>query len=150
MALTDQVVMPGSDYQAICDATRSLTGTTGTLKSGEIADKILSGSPNKTWIFKLVTTKTINDGVITFTSLNRYHTFIAQHQNLSNTLTAILGGANNTDTCCLTYTSAYDTLSTTSFVVSYDNTSKIYTYTWNLSSSSSEDWYEGTISIYAC
>ena len=28
--------MPGSDYQAICDATRKLTGETATLKSGEI------------------------------------------------------------------------------------------------------------------
>ena len=36
MALTDQVIMPGSDYQAICDATRKLTGETATLKSGEI------------------------------------------------------------------------------------------------------------------
>lgn len=36
MALTDQVIMPGSDYQAICDATRKLTGETATLKSGDI------------------------------------------------------------------------------------------------------------------
>lgn len=43
MALTDQVIMPGPDYQAICDATRSLTGTTGILKSGEVAAKILDG-----------------------------------------------------------------------------------------------------------
>lgn len=48
MALTDQVIMPGSDYQAICDATRSLTGTTGTLKSGEVAAKILSGVKTET------------------------------------------------------------------------------------------------------
>lgn len=40
MALTDQVLMPGSDYQAICDATRTLTGETGTLKSGDIATKL--------------------------------------------------------------------------------------------------------------
>lgn len=48
MALTDQVIMPGSDYQAICDATRSLTGTTGILKSGEVAAKILSGVKTET------------------------------------------------------------------------------------------------------
>lgn len=47
MALTDQVIMPGSDYQAICDATRSLTGTSGTLKSSEVADKILSYKKTK-------------------------------------------------------------------------------------------------------
>ncbi len=36
MALTDQVIMPGADYQAAADQVRSLNGTTGTLKSGEM------------------------------------------------------------------------------------------------------------------
>lgn len=40
MALTDQVIMPGSDYQAICDATRELTGKTGTLKSGDVSTEL--------------------------------------------------------------------------------------------------------------
>ena len=40
MALTDQVIMPGSDYQAICDATRALTGKTEVLKSGDIVTKL--------------------------------------------------------------------------------------------------------------
>ena len=40
MALTDQVIMPGSDYQAICDATRTLTGKTGVLKSGDISTEL--------------------------------------------------------------------------------------------------------------
>lgn len=40
MALTDQVIMPGSDYQAICDATRALTGETGVLKSGDISTEL--------------------------------------------------------------------------------------------------------------
>lgn len=40
MALTDQVIMPGSDYQAICDATRALTGKTGVLKSGDISTEL--------------------------------------------------------------------------------------------------------------
>lgn len=40
MALTDQVLMPGSDYQAICDATRNLTGKTETLKSGDISTEL--------------------------------------------------------------------------------------------------------------
>lgn len=40
MALTDQVIMPGSDYQAICDATRTLTGKTATLKSGDISNEL--------------------------------------------------------------------------------------------------------------
>ena len=40
MALTDQVLMPGSDYQAICNATRTLTGKTETLKSGDISNEL--------------------------------------------------------------------------------------------------------------
>ena len=51
MALTDQVLMPGSDYQAICDATRTLTGETGTLKSGDIATKLETVTPKtEMWI----------------------------------------------------------------------------------------------------
>lgn len=148
MALTDQVIMPGSDYQAICNATRSLTGTTGTLKSGEIADKILSGKSSLP--FRKVTTLQISDGVVTFNSKSKYITVIAQHQNLSsnNILTAILGGSYHY-TCCQTYTSDGFSLSTSDFVVSYDRTNSTYTYTWNLSSSSSSIWYEGTIDIYA-
>lgn len=38
--MTDYVIMPGTDYQAICDATRTKTGDTGKLKSGEVAAKI--------------------------------------------------------------------------------------------------------------
>lgn len=45
MALTDQVLMPGSDYQAICNATRKLTGETATLKSGEISTELNSVTP---------------------------------------------------------------------------------------------------------
>lgn len=37
MALTDEVLMPGADYQAICNAVRALTGGTAALKSGDIA-----------------------------------------------------------------------------------------------------------------
>lgn len=40
MALTDFVIMPGSDYQAICDAVRTKTGSTDTLKSGDIPTQI--------------------------------------------------------------------------------------------------------------
>lgn len=43
-ALTDQVIMPGADYQGICDQTRRITGETGTLTSGEVVTK-LSGIP---------------------------------------------------------------------------------------------------------
>lgn len=35
--MTDQVLMPGADYQAICNAVRGLTGGTAALKSGDIA-----------------------------------------------------------------------------------------------------------------
>lgn len=36
MALTDQVIMPGADYQAAADQVRTLNGTTAPLKSGEM------------------------------------------------------------------------------------------------------------------
>ena len=35
--MTDQVLMPGADYLAICAAVRALTGGTAALKSGDIA-----------------------------------------------------------------------------------------------------------------
>lgn len=35
--LTDEVLMPGADYQAICNAVRALTGGATALKSGDIA-----------------------------------------------------------------------------------------------------------------
>lgn len=35
--MTDQVLMPGADYQAICNAVRALTGGTAALKSGDIS-----------------------------------------------------------------------------------------------------------------
>ena len=40
MALTDYVIMPGEDYQAICDAVREKRNETEVIKSGEIAGKI--------------------------------------------------------------------------------------------------------------
>lgn len=46
MALTEIVVMPGADYQAICDSVRGKTGGTALLKSGEVApaiDEIATG-----------------------------------------------------------------------------------------------------------
>lgn len=49
MSLTDNVVMPGTHYQAICDAVRAKTGGTDLLTSGEIAPLIRSlgsGVPN--------------------------------------------------------------------------------------------------------
>ena len=42
MALTEQVIMPGVDYQAICDAVRTRAGGTDLLKSGDIASVIAS------------------------------------------------------------------------------------------------------------
>ena len=37
MSMTDQVLMPGADYLAICNAVRALTGGTAALTSGDIA-----------------------------------------------------------------------------------------------------------------
>lgn len=40
MALTEMVIMPGEDYQAICNSVRAKTGGTELLKSGEVAPAI--------------------------------------------------------------------------------------------------------------
>lgn len=38
--LTDMVIMPGADYQTACDAIREKTGSTGAIKSGDMAGRI--------------------------------------------------------------------------------------------------------------
>lgn len=43
--MTDQVLMPGADYQAICNAVRALTGGTEALKSGDIAGALAGVTP---------------------------------------------------------------------------------------------------------
>lgn len=53
--MTDQVLMPGADYQAICNAVRALTGGTAALKSGDIAGALQGVTPAKP-----VYTKAIN------------------------------------------------------------------------------------------
>jgi hypothetical protein len=40
MALTNYVIMPGEDYQAICDKVRAKTGKTDVIKSGDLATEI--------------------------------------------------------------------------------------------------------------
>lgn len=45
MSMTDQVLMPGADYLAICNAVRALTGGTATLKSGDIAGALAGVTP---------------------------------------------------------------------------------------------------------
>lgn len=40
MALTDYVIMPGSDYQALCDKIREKTGKTDVIKSGDLVTEI--------------------------------------------------------------------------------------------------------------
>lgn len=47
MALTEQVIMPGADYQALCDALRARLGTTGAIRSGslgQLVQRIPSGA----------------------------------------------------------------------------------------------------------
>lgn len=40
MALTEYVIMPGEDYQAVCDAVRAKTGKTEALKSGDLSAEV--------------------------------------------------------------------------------------------------------------
>lgn len=42
MALTEWVMMPGTDYQSICDAIRAKNGQTADIKSGEAGPLILN------------------------------------------------------------------------------------------------------------
>ena len=40
MALTDMVIMPGADYQSMCDSIRALDGSTDVIKSGDYSGKV--------------------------------------------------------------------------------------------------------------
>lgn len=60
MALTEMVIMPGEDYQAICDSVRAKTGGTKLLKSGEVAPAI-DGIEINTGIDTSDATATAND-----------------------------------------------------------------------------------------
>ena len=40
MALTDYVIMPSADYEALCDKTRELTGKTGKLTSSQLVSEL--------------------------------------------------------------------------------------------------------------
>lgn len=57
MALTDYVIMPGTDYQALCDKIREKTGKTDVIKSGDLATEIEElasiggGGGNDEWLF---------------------------------------------------------------------------------------------------
>jgi hypothetical protein len=74
MALTDQVIMPGADYQAAADQVRELNGTTAPLKSGEMVTA-LEGA---------------NDTVATQTT--QINALIQQANNLPD-----VGGSGGTD-----------------------------------------------------
>lgn len=56
MALTDYVIMPGTDYQALCDKIREKTGKTDVIKSGDLVTEIeevadSGGGGNDEWLF---------------------------------------------------------------------------------------------------
>lgn len=53
MSLTDYVIMPGTDYQGICDAVRAKNGEISVYKSGELApaiERIISGGSESSGI----------------------------------------------------------------------------------------------------
>lgn len=150
MALTDQVIMPGSDYQAICDKVRNLTGKTGTLKSGYIPEALGTITPGVDLPVDTVSTETIDDGVLHFTSQLLYHTLIVTNSTKSVYITGIVGsmGTSTYSTACHSYGSNYDSVSSTALVVSYQSSTQLYSYTWNVASSSSSSFYEGTFIVY--
>lgn len=63
MSLTDYVIMPGSDYLAMCNSVRAKTGGTEVLKSGDIASAI-SGITGKESASDFVSEATLTDYVI--------------------------------------------------------------------------------------
>lgn len=150
MALTDQVIMPGSDYQAICDKVRNLTGKTGTLKSGDIPKELGTITPGVDLPVDTVLTETIDDGVLHFKSQLLYHTLIVTNSTKSVYITGIVGsmGTSTYSTACHSYDSIYNSVSSTALVVSYQSSTQLYSYTWNVASSSSASFYEGTLIVY--
>lgn len=150
MALTDQVIMPGSDYQAICDKVRNLTGKTGTLKSGDIPKELGTITPGVDLPVDTVLTETIDDGVLHFKSKLLYHTLIVTNSTKSVYITGIVGsmGTSTYSTACHSYDSIYNSVSSTALVVSYQSSTQLYSYTWNVASSSSASFYEGTLIVY--
>ena len=58
--MTDMVIMPGSHYQAICDAVRAKTGDTAALRSGELAAAIAAASGVQTERGSFVTDSTLS------------------------------------------------------------------------------------------
>lgn len=204
MALTDQVIMPGPDYQAICDATRSLTGTTGILKSGEVAAKILDGVKTEIKTVELsmasgnqvinstsgkymtqvtvekpstlipynikkgveiggitgtytgefvrlpftkVTHLYVDNGIVSFTSDKLYHTLIVSDgTSIPILMTAIIevdSGYAHTENS----SGMYNT-SSTALSVSYNSSTRKYSYTWRIAESSSNYMYEGNFDVY--
>lgn len=103
MALTDEVLMPGADYQAICNAVRGLTGGTSLLKSGDIA-AALGG-------VKKLTVKT---GTITFAEATQSVT-IPCGADAQTVVLKLLGGKPETIPHTMTFAvaanrvTAYDT-----------------------------------------
>lgn len=53
MALTQQVIMDGEDYQAVCDLLRALTGSSKMIKSEQVRDLIesISGGTCEIWAY---------------------------------------------------------------------------------------------------
>lgn len=58
--MTDMVIMPGSHYQAICNAVRAKTGDTAALKSGDLAAAIAAASGGQTERGSFVTDSTLS------------------------------------------------------------------------------------------
>ena len=73
MALTDYVIMPGADYQALCDKIREKTGKTDIIKSGDLVTEIEEvansdgGSGEENWVCAQGSVQTTADGTKTVT-----------------------------------------------------------------------------------
>lgn len=142
MALTDQVIMPGRDYQSITDEVRRLTGSSGTLTSGEVVSEL---STVVKMPLTLIDTVTVDDGVISVTSSQYYRTLVAFREGSTGMLVAFTKGYSLSGVAGISQFVSSGSLevSNSAFVCKTG-----YTYVWNVSESSSSVWYEATYRVY--
>ena len=120
------------------------------MKSGDIPKELGTVTPGVDLPVDTVLTETIDDGVLNFKSQLLYHTLIVTNSTKSVYITGIVGsmGTSTYSTACHSYDSMYNSVSSAALVVSYQSSTQLYSYTWNVASSSTASFYEGTLIVY--
>lgn len=124
MALTEMVIMPGEDYQAICDSVRAKTGGTELLKSGDISPAIdgiekgggLTSKEGTLTIDETCSSFTVDTGLAT---VDFIHVIAGTYPKTNNTFEWIYGSASQR----ITYYSGgitYDSGDAASYYINFD------------------------------